>query len=356
MGLCSKYNELHFYRIPESLLMLFSGNTNIEKSKKVILHVFPRLIGWLILVPLSGLAQELPLLLEHPGTFEILSRADYTSPECKFTKNEVAANLQKIILLVNTVRKNSVLSEMKGFDGRARIYNVGCKYDGSYGIPARISFEFASWFQKKDGTPARGFIEPPEWSLYMNKLLPGGYPFSSDNFSTKPDYFTVPIKKETLEPGIDVYDGECYAIYDPGRPPYWLPVTVKEAFDAVIASLKKNTDPVQQDYLMKYIDQEWEAIPEADRDKPATLSGMISRVGTNPAFPPIMKVNLAYWDKNLPRSDIQFIYFRMIGNRQLLRSNTALYLEKNSISYHEARFEESLDIKFVRSLKSLIRN
>jgi hypothetical protein len=68
----------------------------------------------------------------------------------------------------------------------------------------------------------------------------------------------------------------------------------------------------------------------------------------------IVKVNPAYWDKNRPKSDIQFITFRMITNKKFLEQRTNEYLEKNSISYHCARFEESMDIDFVRSLKPLV--
>jgi hypothetical protein len=307
------------------------------------------------LVPTSLQAQELPLLTEKPGTFEILKRTDYASPECGFTKAEMDANLQKITELVNVLRQNPVLSNPTGFDGRARIYNIAnCRVTDRYAVPSRISFEFAAWYKKKDGTPARGFIEPPEWSLIINKIHPSGYQFSSDSLSTQPYFFTVPEDKKTIEPGIDVYDGECYAVYNANRPDYWLHVTAKEAFDAVIASNQKNTDPIQRDFMAKFISQEWAAIPEEDRNKPATLSGMVTRVGTKPGAPFIMKVNPLYWDKSLPKSAIQFIYLRMINNRPFLKSNTAEYLQKNSISYHVARFEESLDLNMVRSLVPLI--
>lgn len=94
------------------------------------------------------------------------------------------------------------------------------------------------------------------------------------------------------------------------------------------------------------------AVPE--RNKPATMSGMVSRVGTDQTFPRIMKVNPLYWDKNLPKSAIQFIYFRMVNNKPFLKSKTSEYLQKNSISYHLARFEESLDMTMVRSQVPLI--
>jgi hypothetical protein len=296
-------------------------------------------------------AQELPLILNKPGTFEILSRTDYAGTGCSFTKNEITANLQKINELVAVIRRNPVLTEMKGFDGRARIYTtIACQQEGFYGVPARISFEFAAWFKMKNGKEARGLIEPPEWSLLFNVMQPDWI----DGFSRKPDLFAVAEKKETIEPGIDVYDGECFVIYNPDRPDYWLPVTVKEAFDVAYAENKRNSDEIQWGYAKKMLDEEWAALPQSDWNKPATMSGMLSRVGTLEGFPKIMKVNPAYWDKTKPKSEIQFITFRMITNRKFLEQRTKEYLEKNSISYHCARFEESLDMDFVRSLKPLV--
>lgn len=313
------------------------------KSVLIILSILVFAVG--------SKAQELPLILDHPGTFEILKRTDYASTECGFTKAEVTANLQKITELVILVRNNPVLSELKGFDGRVRIYNsIACQYEGVYGVPARISFEFAAWYRLKDGREVRGLIEPPEWSIYINTIQPGW----TSGFSRKPDFFGVPEKKETIAPGIDVYDGECFVLYDPSRPNYWLPVTVKEAFDVVFAENKRNKDEIQRKMTLEMLDGEWANVPPTDWNKPATMSGMISRVGTMEGFPKIMKVNPAYWDKSKPKSDIQFITFRMITNKKFLEQRSKEWLKANSISYHEARFEESLDMDFVRSLVPLI--
>jgi len=93
-------------------------------------------------------AQELPLIRDKQGTFQILSRTDYVGYDCGYTKAEITANLQRITDLVTVVRQNPVLRDLKGFEGRARIYNLNCKEVSGYGIPARISFEFASWFRK----------------------------------------------------------------------------------------------------------------------------------------------------------------------------------------------------------------
>lgn len=297
--------------------------------------------------------QELPLILDKSGNFEILSRTDYTMQGSGFTRVEIADNLKKIKDVVNAIRKNPVLKEMKGFEGRARIYTIGVRDIDGYGIPSRISIEISSWFRNKDGTAGYNLIEPPEWSIYINKIVPS-YGFSSDKFSMKPDLFTVPVNKKTIEPGIDVYDDECYVVYNSDHPDYWLPVTVKEAFDVVFAEKRKISDQVERDFLLKYLNAEWEAIPKDDWNKPATFSGMVSRIGTQSGFPLIMKVNPAYWNKSRPKSDIQFIFFRMIGNKKFLKNKTSEYLQKNSTSYHLALFEESLDMNMIRSILPLI--
>jgi len=320
----------------------------------------------LVLILLAGLslsltAQELPLLTEKQGTFEILKRTDYVVYDCGYTKAEVTANLQRITDLVTVVRQNPVLTDLKGFDGRARIYNVNCKYAGAYGIPSRISFEFASWYRLKDGTPARGLIEPPEWSLYINQAIPGwGASYGHD---TKHGYFTAPLRKKTVEPGIDVYDGEWFVIYDPSRPAYWIPVTVNEAFAAVRESMNKWEDDYGTKIQKEYVEKEYAEIPESERDNPAYFGGGISRVyhkpgyeGQDSIFPRIVKVNPEYWNSELPRSAIQIINFNSIQRKDYLRKLMEEYLDNNSISYNVKRFEVSYGIDDIRRLLPLIGN
>jgi hypothetical protein len=316
------------------------------------------------LVLLAGLslsltAQELPLLTDKQGTFQILSRNDYVGYDCGYTKAEITANLQRITDLVNVVRQNPVLRELKGFEGRARIYNLDCKEVDGYGIPSRISFEFASWFRKKDGTPAMNLIEPPEWSLYINQAKPGWN--ATYGHDTKHGYFTAPLRKKTIEPGIDVYDGEYFVIYDPARPPYWIPVTVNEAFAAVRESNNNQKDDIAASYIKEFVDKEYAEIPESDRDKPAYFGGGVSRVTNKPGydgqdsiFPKIVRVNPEYWNRELPKSAIQIINFHSIQNNEYLRKLKVEYLEKNSTSHDLKRFEESFDMDDIRRLVPLI--
>jgi hypothetical protein len=303
-----------------------------------------------------ALSKELPLLTEKKGTFEFMSRADYTDPRCGFTGAEIQENLRELGAVVNTMRTNPVLSGLMGFDGRARIYNIGCGDAGAYGIQSRISFEFASWFMGKDGRPARILMEPPCWDLIINKQTHGDSPIVGE-----PNYFIVPAAKETVRPGIDLYDGELYIIYNPDRPAYWLPVTVRDCYDKIIAHWKREPDKVAADYMLKFIEKQYADFPKSDLDKPARYGSRsgnppnIMSVTADPTGSPVVRVNPEYWNRNLPRSAIQFMYCRIINNKKYIRQLKEEYLKKNSTSYSLYRFLETLDTGTAESLGRHLR-
>jgi hypothetical protein len=306
-------------------------------------------------------AQEYPLVLDKQGVFEILSRTDYNNEKCGFTKAEIAENLQRINDLVSIMRKSPVLASPVGFQGRARIYDVHCDDFGSYGIPARVSFEFCSYFKNKNGAVVNNTIEPPEWSIFLNKQNPTGYGFYATLIDRKYGMFTVPLKKETLANGMDVYDNDCYVIYDPQRPAYWLPVTVNEAFNVVREYWNSQPDKATAAEMLKWVEKEYSEIPVSDRNNPAYYGGNISRVssssgygGEENLFPRIMKVNPLYWDKKLSRSSIQIMYFKLEGDKAFRHKNTEEALMHNSTSYHERKFKEGLDLGMLKTLLALI--
>lgn len=298
-------------------------------------------------------------LWERPGTFEILSRTDYTMPEGGYTKTDVTANLERLKNLIAAVRLNPVLADIKGFNGRARIYTVTYQLQNCYGVPSRISFEFSSFFYNKEKKVVFNSIEPPEWSVYVNQPVPGW----TDLFDSRKGYFTVPLRKQTILPGIDVYDKERFVIYDPSRPDYWIPVTVNEAFAAARAFAEKETNEYALALNKQFLDQEWNDIPAEYRDKPAYFGGGISRVtyvnslgGQDSIFPRIMKVNPAYWNKALPKSAIQFITLHSILNKEYLRrelEDCRKYVDRGS-GCDLQRFEYSYGLEDIKRLTTLI--
>ncbi len=274
----------------------------------------------LVLAVFQLQAQPKENLADRPGTFQMLSRTDYSMHQ-SFTKTEMAYNLERIKSLVEVVRQNPVLANIKGFMGRARIYDISGTSKCGYGVPARISFEFSDYLNNK-GKITYNTIEPPQWSILINNISVNYW----NNFNTDKCCFTIPFNKKTIAAGIDVYDDVTYVIYDPNRPPYWLPVTVEEAFALAREDAKKEKDKIAAKYLNDFLEKEWADISPADRNKQAYFGGGISRVsamsgmgGQDRLFPPIVKVNPAYWNKSLPKSAIQFITLTVSMDKKQLQ-------------------------------------
>jgi len=149
-------------------------------------------------------------------------------------------------------------------------------------------------------------------------------------------------------------------IYNPDRPAYWLPVTVREAVDKLRAYGKAQPDKFSAEFMLKMIDEGYAAFPESDRDKLAYYGGEqaggrnVMGVTSDSSGLPIMRVNPEYWDRNLPRSAIQFLYFR-ITDTNYSRKKMEEALKGNSTSYNLYRFEASLDINIARSLAPLVQ-
>lgn len=302
-------------------------------------------------------------LKNRPGTFEILRRTDYAKAECGFSKADVTANLSKIEAIVTAMRKNPVLNDIKGFNGRARIYNVLCNPRTAYGVPARISFEFSSFFKNKNGEVVFNTIEPPCWSVFINQVYPLDAGFSTSIFDSEKCFFTVPLNKRTIIPGIDIYGDQCIVIYHPSRPDYWIPVSVEEAFASAREFNKREKDPVAAAYLKQFLDSEFAEFEPSDFSKPAFYGGNLSRVSVSPGmegqdslFPRIMQVNPAYWNKNLPKSTIQFITLNFIQNNDYLRreyEDCLKHIDTGS-GCDLSRFMYSLSLDDIKRLLPLI--
>jgi hypothetical protein len=104
--------------------------------------------------------------------------------------------------------------------------------------------------------------------------------------------------------------------------------------------------------MLQMLDAEYSTFTDEELDGHAyTLSkGALAHVGNDEDSPQIMKPNPAYWNKRLPKSAIQIMKFVLPANKTYLKNTAAEYLKLNSISYHEVRFEVSLDIYQFASL------
>ncbi len=241
--------------------------------------------------------------------------------------------------------------------GRARIYDISGTSKCNYGVPARVSFEFSDYLYSK-GKITYNTVEPPEWTILLNNI--SGY---WNGFNTEKCMFTTPFNKKTIAPGVDVYDNFTFVIYDPSRPPYWVPVTVEEAFAVAREEAKKEKDEIAAKYMNEFVEKEWAAISPANLKSQAYFGGGITRVSDASGFgdqknlfPPIVKVNPEYWNKNLPKSAIQFIVLTMSMDKKYMQS------EYESCVKHQyygetcnlRRFFVSYDEEDIKKLTQLI--
>lgn len=244
-------------------------------------------------------------------------------------------------------QNHPMLKNPKGYDLRALTTYVWSDYttvnESEYGIPASMGFLF-ELFDNKGG---KWTIEPPQINFDINATYGGigGIYFTPESIvddGTRYDlslskkveealrnltqYFQVFPMKETIFPGVDVYtmyrDGwqqnghQTIVVYNPERPNYWLPVTVKEMADAHLAyySLiqKREIDRMIYEELQKEIAE----LSAEELASPAYFGHnehFVLKVNGNGMGLPIMRFNPDYWDKSLPITAIQLLSFYHIN-------------------------------------------
>lgn len=329
-----------------------------------------QLILLCVIVVLSAcktIAQEYPLILSKQGSFKVTDWGAYTHYNCGYTKAETSANYQKVLAVINAIRKsNSVLNEVKGFDAELLLFAQQCDPKFGYGIPSRLTFGFCAWILFK-GKEVCNKIEPPAWYMNFNVLGQiGSQSYESLNKKKAvtqkekrdeagrrlSELIYTTGKKETLAPGIDRYNGQDIVIYNPDRPPYWLPISVREVYKLTYDYWRLEPDSITRVMGLQMLDAEYSTFTEEELDGNAyALSkGALAHVGNDEDSPQIMKPNPAYWNRNLPRSAIQIMKFILPGNKTYLQNVSDERLKQNGIGYHEAKFEETLDISLFASL------
>ncbi len=314
-------------------------------------------------------AQDYPLIPNHPGTFELIDWGVYTHWDCGFTKSETTANYQKIIGISNLVRKNPVFTDQKGFNCYAYVFAENCPDKFGYGIPGKIRFDFGDWFMDK-GQPKFYKIEPPSWSIFANTLehtFGPNYSLGAPKPTEKPkegfnyekwksvsdklhDIIYLPGQKEELGNGIDRYSSEQIVVYNPERPPYYLPVKFRELAGLLIEYWKLHPDKFEADLMLGMLEAEYAKFSEAERDGWAYNNinddrSPVLKITTKPGPQPVVRLNPEYWNKKLSRSAIQLLVFNRLTDTKRLTREKEEALKHNSTGYSLLRFEEALDIK-----------
>jgi hypothetical protein len=331
-------------------------------------------LGFSLSILGSNAQNDYPLLPDHPGTFKLIDWGVYTHWNCGFTKTETTANYQKIIGITDWVRKNPVFTDQKGFECETYVYAKNCPDKYGYGIPSELSFGFCDYFMNK-GKISTYRIEPPSWKLqvnHLNSFTGGSYGLGASKPTEKPkegfhyekwksvdeklrECFNIPGQKEELGNGIDRYGSELIVVYNPGRPPYYLPIKFRELAEWQIEYWKLHPDKMQSDMMAKMMEAEYAKIPEAERDGWAYNNTYDERlpilhITPKPGPQPVARLNPEYWDKKLPRSAIQFLTFNRLTDTRRYAREKEDALKHNANGYNLHRFMEALDISLFPGL------
>ena len=314
------------------------------------LHLSLTIATLLIIAPLH--AQIDHYLPEKPGEWKPINR--FGNDNC-IVLAEKSAYLTNMISVAEWMhRNNEVVAKPVGFDAKV-VFIQPCSqvannpaYRG-YGYQGEFFIHFQLFFinintGKEDvwenycpnigidiNNPIRdisnhydetGFQtgDPPQFKQPLEKALE----------NLKRYYNVSPVEKE-VAPGVRIYTNGYVLVFNPDRPEYWTPVTVKEVLEAKLAyyKVKKEIDEIKNSKVL----QEWAKLGfvpensirvsayemiknEYDSFTPEELNSQayyhggdesISGISARDEGWPVMRFNPECWDRTLPPSAVQFV-------------------------------------------------
>ncbi len=236
-----------------------------------------------------------------------------------------------------------MLNKPVGFDLRAISFGIWDddykRNTANYGMRSEMVFLF-QLFLSDLSHGGKWTVEPPNYSFYINNTeadhgtnLNYKYfsvqeydPSGVNNFSPAQEkaineavvklngiFAVFPFAKE-ISPGVKVYnespDGDrCHIIvFNPERPEYWLPVTVKE----LAAMYLQYYTGIKDEFILPHLKKEIAEYSEEELNAPAFSghdSHFVLRANGKGEGLQLMRFNPEYWDRSLPPSAIQFMTF-----------------------------------------------
>jgi len=277
----------------------------------------------IFMLPVSVKAQKI-YQFEKPGKWSISNRVDACEGQVDkpvFTKN------------LNTIgewfhQNHPMMKAIKGFDLQLELEN-SC-YSESHQRPCDYSYQGSVYFSFQlfsieNGKEQKWIVEPPQWKIRVNSAWSGhgtnfggldGYRVQEDDpklevalnnaVSKISEYFCVFELEKEIAPGIRLYKDDNLVVFNPDRPDYWIPVTVKEVMQDKMNYWKiKPNDKMVYDHFVneyqKFTPDELNSLAYNGSEDP------IIDVSAKPEGLQIMRFNPEYWDRSLPKPAVQFM-------------------------------------------------
>jgi hypothetical protein len=305
------------------------------KKHEITMNKFPVLLFALTIFqygPIIAQSQS-EFLPEKPGKWSFsCNKPGVSALELEFNKNQA--------IVAEWFHKNvSMLNKPAGFDLRAVAYGIWddhyMKSQANYGIRSEMTFMF-QLFLADLSNGGKWTVEPPSYSFNINDTESGHH--SRGNFPYFDELKDDPAKEKAinaaaakingiiaifqyqrqLAPGVDVYqesaDGDrCHIIvYNPERPPYWLPLTVKEVADIYLEYYSLHQKQEIDRMMLEQLKSEIAELSAEELAAPACQghdSHFALPVNGRNQGPKLARFNPDYWDKSMPPSAIQFMTF-----------------------------------------------
>ncbi|MDP2424188.1 MAG: hypothetical protein U1C46_06000 [Bacteroidales bacterium] len=209
-----------------------------------------------------------------------------------------------------------VMKANKGFDLSALLTGYWddeyktCKWN--YGLRGELNFDF-QLFLKENGKEGKWTVEPPHWQIDINNTETGhgGMLNEGNESSFLKELFAVFPRVKEIAPGVNYYDCEhrtcgSLVVFNPDRPLFWLPVTVREIAEAKLKYYNEN-EKMLYDFIKPLVDKMSEAELNASAFNQSN-DGILKLNGKGEGLQ-IMRFNPDYWDKSLPPSAVQLLTF-----------------------------------------------
>ena len=239
-----------------------------------------------------------------------------------------------------------MLKNPVGYDLLAKSFGISnddyIKNAANYGLRSEMVFAF-QLFLSDLSRGGKWTVEPPEYTFYINNTETGHgtnpnyehfdaayfnytHPDSKYKFTSADEkainnavnqlngiFAVFPFDKE-IAPGVHIYNesvgGNFYhvIVFNPERPPYWIPVTLKELAEIHLDYYTSQKD----EFLLPQLKKEIAELSDEELNAPTYFghdSHYVLRANGKNEGMQLMRFNPEYWDKTLPPSAIQFMTF-----------------------------------------------
>lgn len=251
------------------------------------------------------------------------------STNIKYGGEDYAAFNRNLATLAEWFHKNiPLLASPKGFDLSTCSYGIwDDKYKKNpcnYGMRSEMNFDF-QLFLSNGG---KWVVEPPHYSFCINNSEDGhgtNFNFAGwDNTKDQPS-LEEPLEKATtnlnglfrifpfvrdIAPGVRLYDDGKLVVFNPDRPSFWIPVTMRELSDLFLGYYRLKDKTEMDKLLLDQLKKEIAELSEEELNAPAYEghdSHFVLKANGQKTGLQIMRFNPEYWDRSLPPSAIQMM-------------------------------------------------